>query len=59
VTVLNASEEGRTIDLDLGALNGTRPEILSGSAELLSADYLTLRIPRRSAVVLSLDAAMA
>jgi glycosidase len=54
VTALNASEEVRTVDLNLGAPSGTRPQILSGSAEVLAGDSLTLRIPPRNAVVLSL-----
>jgi hypothetical protein len=59
VTALNASVEACTIDLDLSALSGARPEILSGSAELLARDSLTLRIPSRNAVVLTLGGAPA
>jgi neopullulanase len=59
VTALNASNEDCTIDLDLGALSSAPPEILSGSAELVPGHPLTLRIPRRNAVLLSLGAARA
>jgi neopullulanase len=59
LTALNASEEDRTIDLHLGAISGTRPEILAGSADLVSGDSLRLRIPRRNAVVMGLGAPQA
>jgi neopullulanase len=54
LTALNAGEEDCTIEVNLGALGGTRPEILAGSAELTSGDSLTIRIARRNAVVIGL-----
>jgi neopullulanase len=59
VSVLNASEEARTIDLELGELSGTRAEILSGSADVLPGNTLGLRIPPRGAVVLGFGTARA
>ncbi len=55
VTVLNADEGDRTIDLDLRRRNGTLPVALAGSVQLPVGDAPGVRIPRRSAAVLALE----
>lgn len=59
VSVINASEEDRTIELDVGGLSGAHAEVLAGAADMLPGNALRLRISPRSSVVLGFGAARA
>jgi len=55
ISVLNAGEEAREVELDVPTQSGDTPRALSGYAEILPGHMLRLRIPARTAAVLSLD----
>lgn len=57
LTVLNAGEDDRNIDLDLRRPDGSPPATLAGFAEFTVGDAPGLRVPRRSAAVLDLQSA--
>jgi len=59
VTVLNASEDIREVELEVPIRPDAAPKILSGLAEVRPGPMLSLRIPARSGVVLGLDSASA
>lgn len=59
VTILNADEQAKDVELEILPKFAGNPTILAGSADIHSGEQLRFRIPARASVVLGLDAAPA
>jgi hypothetical protein len=59
VTILNADEQAKDVELEILPKFAGNPTILAGSADIHSGEQLRFRIPARASVVFGLESAPA